>query len=289
MKHRLTVAIAAAALTANCGDVNTALEHLSEARHLSADLLVQFTKASHATDRAVMADTDAASETYARDAGEARSAVHRDVAALRPLLAGLRYSDETTILGQFETRFADYEQLDRQILELAVENTNLKAQELSFGPAQAAADSFTQSVDAMKPVGPAEAWHVKAAAAAAVGAVREIQALQAPHIAAPEDASMSGIEARMKAAETTARAALVALPPLVDSASRKELAAATDALNRFMDVNARIVGFSRQNSNVRSLAMALNQKPARVAPCEQSLRALDEALSHHGLPKGRWE
>jgi len=289
MKRRLTVAAVAVALTTNCGDVNAALERLSQARHLSADLLVEFTKASNATDRAVMADTDAASATYARDAGAAKDAVHRNLAALRPLLAELRYSDEMAILDQFEKRLADYEQLDRQILELAVENTNLKAQQLSFGAAQAAADTLAQSVDALRPVGPGEAWHVKATAAAAVGAVREIQVLQAPHIAAPEDASMSGIEARMKAAETTARNALAAMSPLVDAPSREKLAAATDALNQFMEVNARIIGFSRRNSNVRSLAMALNQKPARVAPCEESLRALADALGHHGLPKGRWE
>jgi hypothetical protein len=288
MKQRLAIAIAAT-LTASCGDVNAALEHLSQARHLSADLLVQFTKAANATDRAVMADTDAASAAYGRAAGAAKDAIHHDLAALRPLLAALRYSDETAILEQFEKRLADYEQLDRQILELSVENTNLKAQALSFGAAQSAADTLAQSVDAVKPVSPGEAWHVKALAAIAVGAVREIQVLQAPHIAASEDASMSAIEARMKARETTARSALAALSPLVDRPSRTNLAAATDALNRFVDVNARIVGFSRQNSNVRSLAMALNQKPARVASCEQSLRALDDALAHHGLPKGRWE
>jgi len=289
MKHRLTIVVVAAALTASCGDVNAAFERLSQARQLSADLLVQFTKASNATDRAVMADTDATSTTYARDAGTAKDTIHHDLAALRPLLAELRYSDETAILDQFEKRLAGYEQLDREILELAVENTNLKAQELSFGAAQAAADALAQSVDTVTPVSPGEAWHVKATAALAVGAVREIQVLQAPHIAAPEEASMSGIEARMKAAEATARNALAALSPLVDAPSRKQLAAAADALNRFMEVNARIIGFSRRNSNVRSLAMALNQKPARVAPCEESLRALADALAHHGLAKGRWE
>ena len=283
------IAVVAAGLTTSCGDVNAALERLSQARRLSADLRVQFTKASNATDRAVMADTDAASEAYAKEAGAAKDGIHHDVAALKPLLAALRYTDETTILGEFEKRLADYEELDRHVLELAVENTNLKAQGLSFGPAQAAADALAQTLDAVKPVSPAEAWHVKAIAAAAVGAVREIQALQAPHIAAPEDASMGGIEARMKAADTTARNALAALSPLVAPASREQLASATETLNRFMDVNARIVGFSRRNSNVRSLAMVLNQKPARVGPCEQSLRALDDALAHHGLPKGRWE
>jgi hypothetical protein len=160
---------------------------------------------------------------------------------------------------------------------------------LSFGAAQAAADAVAQNLDAVTPVSPGEAWHMKAIAALVVGAVREIQVLQAPHIAAPEDASMSGIEARMKASETTARSALAALSPLVDPRSRARVAAASDALNQFIDVNARIVGFSRRNSNVRSLALALNQKPARVGPCEESLRALDDALSHHGLPKGRWE
>ena len=289
MRYRLAITIVAAALTASCGDVNAALERLSQARHLSADLLVQFTKASNATDRAVMADTDAASAAYAKDASAATEAIHHDVAALRPLLTALRFSDETAILDQFEKRLADYEQLDRQILELAVENTNLKAQALSFGAAQAAADTLARSVDAVKPVSPGEAWHVKATAAVAVGAVREIQVLQAPHIAATEDASMSGIEARMKASEATARGALTALSPLVDRPSRTHLDAATDALNRFMEVNATIVGFSRRNTNVRSLAMALNEKPARVAACEQSLRTLDDALAHHGLPKGRWE
>jgi hypothetical protein len=289
MKHRLTVTVVAAALTVSCGDVNLAIERLSQARHLSADLLVQFTKASNATDRAVMADTDASSVTYARDARAANGAIHSDVKALRPLLGELRYSDETAILDQFDRQLGDYEQLDHQILDLAVENTNLKAQALSFGEAQSAADVVAQSVDALRPASPAEGWHVKAAAATAVGAVRQIQVLQAPHIAAPEDASMSTIEARMKTEEATARSALAALSPLVDPASRGKLAAATDALNQFMDLNTRIVGFSRQNSNVRSLALALNQKPARAAPCEQSLRALDDALAHHGLPKGRWE
>ena len=289
MTRRVTIAVIWAVVAASCGDVNAALERLSHARHLSADLLVQFAKASNATDRAVMADTDATSASYAKDAAAAKDAIHVDLTALRPLLIQLRYSDETAILDQFEKRLSDYEQLDRQILDLAVENTNLKAQELSFGPAQAAADTIAQTVDGVTALNPREAWHVKASAAVVVGAVREILVLQAPHIAAPGDTSMTEIEARMKAAEATARNALSAMAPLVDPPSRTKLASATDALNRFMEVNARIVAFSRRNSNVRSLAMALNQKPARVAPCEQSLRALDDALAHHGLPKGRWE
>jgi len=62
----------AAGLTARCGDVNAALGQLSEARRLSADLLIEFTKAADAANRAVMADTDAMSMADAHDAEVAK-------------------------------------------------------------------------------------------------------------------------------------------------------------------------------------------------------------------------
>jgi hypothetical protein len=289
MMRRLTTVVVAAGLTAACGDVNAALERLSQARRLAADLLVQFTTASNATDRAVMADTDASSAEYAQEAGAAREATRKNALALRPLLATLGYAQETALLDQFEKQFSAYETFDGEILQLAVENTNLKAQQLSFSAAQTAAERFAHSLDAVAPANSSQLWHVKATAAMAVGAVREIQVLQGPHIAAPENASMTAIEARMTAQETIARHALAALKPLADARSQPKCDAARDALNRFMAVNAQIIGFSRRNSNVRSLAMALTQKPSRVAACEQTLRALNDALAHHGLPKGRWE
>ena len=52
----MTLALTAAAgLTPGCGDVNAVLEKVSEARQLESDLSVQFTRASDATNRAVMA------------------------------------------------------------------------------------------------------------------------------------------------------------------------------------------------------------------------------------------
>ena len=135
--------------TMGCGGVgvNAALEQLSQARQLSADLLVQFTKASDAANRAVMADTDDASVAFAHEAEQAKAAVERDIDALRPILQSLNYTDETQFLQEFGTRFAAYDVLDRNILDLAVENTNLKAQRLSFGPAQDAADAFRDALE----------------------------------------------------------------------------------------------------------------------------------------------
>jgi hypothetical protein len=282
MRNRIAVIALVAAAAVGC-DVNTALERVSEARHLSADLHVQFTKAADASNRAVMADTDEASVAFAREAEQARLAVAKDVAALTPVLQGLGYSEETRLLAEFGKRFAEYEALDRTILQLAVENTNLKAQRLSFGPAQEAADAFRDGAQSLAPLNEASQWQVKALAATAVAAVREIQALQAPHIADPDDAAMTRIEKRMATAESSARTALEALTPLVRSDSRPRLAAAKAALDRFTSTNAEIMTMSRRNTNVRSLALSLNEKSKLTAACEDSLRALRDALAKRGF------
>jgi len=272
-----------------CGDVNAALERLSEARQLSADLLVQFTTAADAANRAVMADTDELSVAFAREAEQAKQSIQKNIDALGPILQSLGYTDETHLLQEFVSRFAEYSALDRRILDLAVENTNLKAQRLSFGPAQEAADAFRDALEGVGASDPAkDAWRVKALIATAMATVREIQVLQAPHIAAADDAVMTRMEKRMATSEATARSALETLTPLIQPASRPRLAAATAALDRFMDLNAQIIALSRRNTNVRSLALSLDQKRKLTTPCEDSLRALRDALAKRGYNLSRY-
>jgi len=98
---------------------------------------------------------------------------------------------------------------------------------------------------------------------------------------------MTGLEQRMVQGEGAARQSLATLQPLVDAPSRTRLASATAALDRFMALNAQIVALSRRNTNVRSLALSLDQKRKLIAPCEETLRALRDGLSKHGYPLGR--
>ena len=139
-----------------------------------------------------------ASGAFAREAGEAMQAVQNDADALVPLLTSLRYLEESRLLEEFGMQFAEYRTLSQSILGLAAENTNLKAQRLSFGSGQEAADAFS---DALEPVrqsaSGSERWHVEALVGRAIGAVREIQVIQAPHIAEAEDAAMTAMEMRM--------------------------------------------------------------------------------------------
>ena len=267
--------------------LETSIQRLVEANKLAADLLVQFSKAGDAANRAVMADTDETSVVFAGEAEQATQAVEKDSAALRALLTSLQYSNELRLLDEFDKRFAEYRALDRSVLDLAVENTNLKAQRLSFGPAREAADAFQTSLDSVMPATKSDAWRVKALAATAVAAVREIQTLQAPHIAESDDAVMTRIEGRMTASAGVARDQLTMLAGATAPASRRQLAAASASLDRFLDLNAQLIALSRRNTNVRSLALSLGQKRMRTAACEDSLRALQDALAKRGFSATR--
>ena len=198
-----------------------------------------------------------------------------DSSALGQLLRGLGYADESRLLDEFGRCFAEYQAMDKSIFELAVENTNLKAQRLSFTSAQQEADAFRDALNALvSAVRPDQASRAQALAATAVAAVREIQVLQAPHIAESDEAAMTRLEKRAAEAEAAARRDLSALAGLVPPKSQPQLAPAKAALDRFMAVNTEIVALSRRNTNVRSLALSLGQKRTLTARCEENLRAL---------------
>jgi hypothetical protein len=231
-----------------------------------------------------MADTDDVSAASAREAGDAKGVVRRDLAALTPLLAPSGYAPEAAILKTFGERFAEYRSLDDEILMLAVENTNLKARRLSFGRGREEAEGLRRSLDVVaKSAGP-DAWRVRALAAEAMASVRDVQALQGPHIAEADDATMTRLEAQMTASLDQAQQALAALAPAAGRASRPNVAAAEAALTRVADLNAEIVALSRRNTNVRSLAASLGRKRTLTVACDEQLQALQQALEHRGYP-----
>jgi hypothetical protein len=264
------------AVAPGCFNSAAVLTQLVEARRLAAELHVEFSKAAEASNRAVMADTDEASAAGADEARRAREIVDRDLTALRALLQSLGYPEDLRALDAFQARFAEYRKVDDEILPLAVENTNLKAQRLSFGPAQEAAQAFASAVQAAAR-GAQGGCCAEALASRARAALLEIQVLQAPHIAESDDAAMTKLEARMTELAATARTA-------VDDLKAPE---AAGALDRFLKINDEIITLSRRNSNVRSLALSLGRKRTVAAECEDQLQALEQALAKHAFTATR--
>jgi len=117
--------------------------------------------------------------------------------------------------------------------------------------------------------------------------VREIQVLQAPHIAEADDAAMTALEQQMAASEASARAALAELAQLLGSAGKTELDAAREQLDRFAQTQRELVELSRANSDVRSLAVALGDRRTLTATCDAALTALQQELAKHGLEATR--
>jgi len=225
----MTIVVLAAAA---CGDGSTlVLNQQAEAHRLASHLHVQFSRAADASNRAVMANTDETSRAAAREAEQATRAVQRDIDALRPILNNLTYRDEIGQLDAFATRFAQYQALDADILPLAVENTNIKAQRLSFGPASEAVDAFRLSIESAGHMAAAKnAPTVDALVARAAAAVLEVQVIQARHIAESDEAAMSNMESAMAASESSARKALDSLKGLLPPGAATQLAMAAEDL-----------------------------------------------------------
>jgi hypothetical protein len=284
----LACIVAALGVTFGCQGGRNFFTELDDSRRLAADLRIQFNQAADASNRAVMADTDEASTAFAGDAEKAVQIVDSDVAQLTPLLHSLSLSNEIQALEEFVKHFAEYRRVDRTILSLAVENTNLKAQRLAFGPAREAADAFRDALALVASSIPSnEQCSVEGLIAKATLAVREIQVLHAPHIAESNDASMTHMEQEMAKRDSDARVALKSLAELVPPGARPALAAALSALDRFKDISGQIVALSRRNTNVRSLELSLRTKPALTAACDGSLRALQDLLAREDVKATR--
>src|SRR5262245_56277250 len=241
---------------------------------------VQLHRSAGATQQAVMSDTDDVSAGFAREAEEAARALEQDLETIVAILEQLRYAEELKLARDFEASFTGLREIDRSLLALAVENTNVKAQRLAFGPAREAADGFCdRTEDAVRSAPEANALRADLLAARGELAVREIQTLQAPHIAEADDAVMTQLEEQMATSEAAARASLEELASLLAPAGKEALGSARERLERFAEINREVVLLSRRNTDVRSLAVSLGKRVRLTAACDALLIALQDALA----------
>lgn len=241
---------------------------------LAAHMQVGLAAASEAEKSAVLATTDAASQTFADQARAATAGVERDRGALAALLQ--TNGDETAqaALAHFADAFAEFQQVDRELLALAVQNTNLKAYDLTFGPAAAALHDMDA---ALARLAADDANSLRLAAAARIAAWRLLTLLP-PHIAEESEPKMQALEAQMTTEDEAVRQALTALAaePLRAGNSDLKIAAANYA--RFSATRAQILTFSHANTNVRSLSLSLNQKRKVMLLCQSELAAVQQAI-----------
>jgi hypothetical protein len=259
---------------------------------LVGQMQVALESAAAAEKSAVLAVTDQESQAFADQAREATRALERDRSELEKDLATRGTATERDLLRQFSEAFGKLQQVDEEVLALAVKNTNLKAFALAFGPTAEAVQEFDGALAgvARKGLGTPGSERIQALTfAARLGLVR-IQALLPPHIAEESDAKMDQLEASMTREERSVREALAGLEALPALKGSPELAAAASSLARFIELKVQILALSRENTNVRSLALSLNQKRKALLVSLDSLGALRQAILDEpiaGMTSGR--
>jgi Four helix bundle sensory module for signal transduction len=260
--------------------LSTALEERVREEQLVSDMLINLHASAEAEKRAVMAETDEASKTYAQEAQRKSTAVEDARRELTHLISLGNQPEEVSLVNEFNTAWTEYQALDREILGLAVENTNLKALRLSFGPASDALDRLEAALKelvARADSHPDRAGISKAAFQAVVAALK-ILALQNRHIAKAGDEEMDRIEGEMRALDKQASNELDKLSTSSGEALQADAARARAAYTDFQEVHSQILDLSRRNSNIRSLALSLGKKRMATAKCTELLTALQTSI-----------
>ena len=249
--------------------------------------------ASEAEKSAVLAVTDQDSQTYADQARAVSADVERRRQELDALLKEDGTQGERDFLGQFSKAFTDFQRIDSELLTLAAKNTNLKAYGLAYGPAAVAVREMDAALSRLmaKAAGAAPTEDVMRLSLGALTGALRIQALLAPHIAEESNEKMDELEARMAEQDREVRKDLVALATVQKVGSDPDVKAASSAYDRFGEVRTQLLTLSRENTNVRSVAISLNQKRKVTILCQGALEALQQAVLEEpnaGIDYGRF-
>ena len=233
---------------------------------------------------AVMAESDRDSRAFA---DQALSAVARVGEGEREFLAVMGpyfTNDQKGLLTKFSQALDEFRKMDASLLDLAVQRTNAKAYELAFGPAAGAVQAMTDALERIaarhtdKPLSQTPLEMRGLTCRAQTGALR-ILALLAPHIAEPSDEKMDAIEARMSQEDQLVRTALDGLDGRVSLGDAPDVASAREAYGRFSALRTDILRLSRENTNVRSVGLALDRKRKADALCQDILEAVRLAVT----------
>jgi hypothetical protein len=256
---------------------------------LVGQMQVALASAAEAEKSAVLAVTDQESLAFAERSRAASAEVERGRVELGRLSEAAGTAQERAMLAQLSQDLLALRALDDEVLRLAVKNTNLKASALAFGPAAATLDELDAALgrlESRRAGSPQAARVQRLADRVRLGALR-IQVLLAPHIAAEQDEVMSRLEAVMSGHAQQVRVALDGLSALAGAPDAAPVAA---SFARYLELEAQVLALSRENTNVRSLALSLGKKRAAQAVCQDALNALQQAILEEpiaGITYGR--
>jgi hypothetical protein len=276
----LTSLLVAYLLRETSPDLKDVVGNITKKIELLADMRVNLLKSQEMEKSAVMADTDEASGDFAKESLRIDDMVDGDRKKLQALLAQDHTDQEMKLFQEFEACWEELKKEDKEILDFAVQNTNLKAAALSFGKGKEVITRFEEAINRLIHSNPSNDSRCEAVqmASDALAAGLKIYAMQAPHIAAANDEQMDAIEAQMRREGEVVDNALDRLAGLTPGQEVATLEAAKQAYVEFSAVTGEVVRLSRENTNIKSFALSLGKKRKIAAQCDEILTSLQEAV-----------
>ena len=259
-----------------------------EMKFIKVDLLTtmrsHLLKAIEAEKNAVLAITDEASESFAAQARQAADDVESNRKEIESIIHQEKLPGETEMINEFNVCWVHYRQLDETILDLAIQNTNLKAQKVSATQCAQELERFEESLNRLIH----QNTHGKQCNEAvmlsyeALTAGLNIFALHKPHIEEADDQEMDKIEQSIKSYDESARKALGSLRGIADLTNDEDLKHAETAYERFMSLTGEVLKLSRMNTNIKSADLSLGKIRLISSQCQEILTNLQETVQAQG-------
>ncbi len=264
----------------NSVSLDTTYTNIVEKRRVLAQMRIDLLRSVEMEKNAVMSLTNEESLNFANQSRAASAAVEQNLKILSSLIDAVPLQDEKKLVSEFTGCWTELGKLDQVILDIAVQNTNLKAAHLSKEKGAASLQRFEQVLEQIAPSfsGTENENRSTRLICQALTAALKIYTLHSPHISEANDAIMSQIEMQMKTEENKTSNALDELAGIIGEENRNSVVQAKTGFADFLGVTAQVIELSRQNSNVKSLELSLGKKRAISAQCDEILATFQEVV-----------
>jgi len=251
--------------------------------------------ASEALNSAVMSTREKDFATFAQEVRSADADLEKGRTELGQLLKDRANPREAELMGRVDQTLGEFQQIHQQLMDLAVQNSNRKAFELAFGPAMKLLNEINDVLSGIVTEYTDSASDnrlriVQFAEEARIGLLGT-QVLLLPHIAEESDLRMDEFEAQISEHSRRVSENLAALKVELPQEEQSSLETTTLRYTEFEQLKSKIITLSRQNTDLRAVAIALKDKRQAMLACQDALVALERAIRAEPItstiPSGR--
>jgi hypothetical protein len=259
---------------------------------LISSMRIHLLEAIEAEKNAVLAIDDEESKGYATKALQAADEVENIRKYIVPIIQQDGIQSESELINDFNTCWLQFRKLDESLLNLATQNTNVKAGKISTAYGIQFIQSLEDSINRIiKHIDQSDAI---TSAYDALTASIKIYALHKSHIEAADDQQMDKIEQDIKAYDEAAKKAFSHLNSVAVLKENLDLKKAETAYVKFIQLTNEVIRLSRMNTNIKSTELSMGKKRLISTQCQVILTTLQNTVQTQGnysLPrvkKGLW-